>query len=82
MSDTAKPESTKGMPDDKDYEAKRAYKDAYAKIMKDFLQGHLKDEKGNEVKDKDAAHSMAEIEARKAVASLKKTGLKMSVFVD
>lgn len=69
-------------PDDKDWKAKQAYRDAFSTVMKQFLNGELKNEKGEVVKDRDMAVSMAEAEARKAVQSMKKTGLKFSVFVD
>jgi len=69
-------------PSDKDWKAKQAYRDAFSSVMKQFLNGELKNEKGEVVKDRDMAVSMAETEARKAVQSMKKTGLKFSVFVD
>lgn len=81
MSEEAAPCSP-GMPDDKDWKAKQAYREAYGAVMKKFLNGELKNEKGEAVKDRDMAISMAEVEARKATQEMKKTGMKFSVFVD
>lgn len=71
-----------GAESDKDWKARAAYRDAFGAVMKKFLNGELVDESGKVVNDREKAMAMAELEARKATQLLKKTGVKLSVFVD
>jgi hypothetical protein len=72
----------KGMPDDHQWKERQAYRKAFEEHVGHFLNGNLKNDQGETVSHREEALTHAHVAGLKAVQSLKKSGIKFSVYAD